>query len=70
MTVKGSALKVGDVIEVWWAPKRDTILTLKPYNGNLKDLWPEGAQLAYFAQCTGGMTIENHATYTVLNRDA
>jgi hypothetical protein len=64
--VRGKSLEVGDVIEVWWAPRRDTITRLKPYKGPLEYLWKEGAQIAYFAQCTGGMTIDNSDVYMVL----
>lgn len=64
--VRGKDLEVGDVIEVWWAPRRDTITRLEPYTGTLQDLFPEGAQIARFAQCTGGMTIDNSDVYVAL----
>jgi hypothetical protein len=66
--VLGSKLKVGDTIEVWWAPKRDTITALSPYTGTLKRLFPKGAQLASFAICKTGMTIENDNYFTVIAR--
>lgn len=56
-TVSGADLRVGDVIEVWWAPNRDTIIGLRPYTGPLAHLWPHGAMLADFAQNKCGMTI-------------
>jgi hypothetical protein len=66
--VRGSELKVGDTIEVWWSMKRDTITALKPYKGPLEYLWPEGARSAKFAVSTLGMTIEPHAAFTVVAR--
>ena len=57
--VKGSELKVGDSIKVWWKPKVDTITALHPYTGPLTHLFPEGAQIAEFAILRGGMTIDN-----------
>ena len=69
MNVLGTELRVGDTIEVWWSPNRDTITSLKPYNGPLSYLWPEGqAQLAEFALSRTGMTIEPHMMFKVLNR--
>lgn len=64
--VFGSDLKVGDVIEVWWTPKRDTITALEPYTGPLAYLFPKGAQIARFAMCSG-MTIDNGDTFVRLN---
>ena len=57
-TVLGADLRVGDVIETWWQPNRDTILSLVPYTGPLIYLFPEGAQIASFA-IGPGMTINN-----------
>lgn len=61
--VSGRALKVGDTIEVWWPPKRDTITALRPYSGAAK--YSEGARIATFAIHTGGMTIDNGGLYTL-----
>jgi hypothetical protein len=61
--VKGSALKVGDTIEVWWAPNRDTITGLRKYDGPLAHLFPDGAKLADFALLKTGMTIDNGNFY-------
>lgn len=66
--LQGSELKVGDVIEVWWQPRRDTITRLVPYKGPLENIFSNGAQLAEFAYLKGGMTIDNNETYEVLSR--
>lgn len=58
-TVLGADLRVGDVIETWWQPNRDTILSLVPYTGPLVSLFPDGAQIAAFAVNKSGMTINN-----------
>jgi len=68
MRLQGSELKVGDTIEVWWAPRRDTITELKPYNGPLAYLFKGGAQLATFALHKSGMTIDNADSYDVIAR--
>ena len=57
--VFGKDLNVGDVIETWWRPNRDTILALRPYNGPLSYLFPQGARLATFAMNKSGMTVDN-----------
>lgn len=64
--VSGSALKVGDTIDVWWQPGRDRIVGLAPYAGPLAYLFKEGAQLATFALLKSGMTIENSLVYEVI----
>lgn len=61
--VYGGELKVGDTIEVWWQPNRDTITELVPYTGKLAHLFPEGAQLASFLILRTGMTIDNSDIY-------
>lgn len=66
--VKGSELRIGDVIDVWWSPNRDTIIDLKPYKGRLAYCFPEGAQLAEFLINKGGMTIDNSDYYKLLVR--
>jgi hypothetical protein len=63
----GSELRVGDVIDVWWAPNRDCITQLRPYNGPIKEL--AGAQLADFAINRIGMTIEAGVLYRVHARN-
>jgi hypothetical protein len=63
---RGAELKVGDTIAVWWRPGRDHIIRLEPYQGRLAYLFPKGAQLAYFALCHSGMTIDNDDVYSVV----
>lgn len=36
MMVHASKIKVGDVVEVWWAPRRDTVIGIHPYKGRLE----------------------------------
>lgn len=57
-TVRGSELRVGDTVKVWWLPNRDTITGLTPYDGPLKGHFPHGASLCAFALNKSGMTIE------------
>lgn len=61
--VRGNELRVGDTIEVWWSPRRDTITNLTPYTGPLKHIFTAGARIALFALNTGGMTIDHNETY-------
>lgn len=68
LQLDGKDLRVGDTIETWWAPGRDTITELRPYRGPLAYLWPEGARIAAFALFKVGMTIEPQADFVVLNR--
>lgn len=63
--VLGRDLKDYDVIDVWWAPNRDTIVKLEEYTGPIK--FDGGAKIAFFAQNEGGMTIINEQYYKVLN---
>jgi hypothetical protein len=55
-TIRGSELKVGDVINTWAGKKR--IVGLRPYTGPLAYLWPEGARIASF-DIGSGMTVAN-----------
>ena len=68
MRTLGKHLKVGDTIEVWWKPGRDTILALEPYHGPLAYLWEEqgGARLATFVINRSGMTIDPGERFTVV----
>ena len=68
VTKRGSELRAGDVIEVWWAPRRDIITALRPYNGPIAEL--RDAFLADFAINRIGMTIEAHMTYRVIASSA
>lgn len=64
----GHELRVGDVIDVWWEPNRDTITKLVPYEGPLKTTVLPGARLADFALNKTGMTIPHGTIYKVFNR--
>ena len=68
MRTLGKHLKVGDTIEVWWKPGRDTILALEPYHGPLAYLWEAhgGARLGTFAINRSGMTIDGGEWFTVV----
>lgn len=67
-SVLGKDLKVGDVVTgLYWSPTHNDVITsLEPYNGPLAYLWPDGAQIARFALCKGGMTIDNEETFEVV----
>lgn len=67
-TITGVDLRVGDTIEVWWNPKRDTITSLRPYNGPLAHLFKDGVSLAEFAILKSGMTIDHGETFTLIAR--
>ena len=64
----GKHLKVGDTIEVWWRPGRDTILAVDAYDGPLAYVWEAqgGARLAAFAINRSGMTIEPGERFIVV----
>ena len=66
--ILGSDLKVGDTIEVWWVPRRDTITALQPYTRPLAHIFPKGALLADFAINQSGMTIERDHDFAVIGR--
>jgi hypothetical protein len=66
--VFGSELRVGDTIETWWAPNRDTITRLVPYRGAHAYMREAGWQIAYFAQHRGGMMINPTASFELLAR--
>lgn len=59
--VRTEQLQVGDTIEVWWRPFRDTIVALRPYEGSLRRLGL--VQIASFALNQHGMTLEAGACY-------
>lgn len=70
--VKGSDLKVGDTLVVWWSlvdrgakRNRDIIRKLTPYTGPLRHLFSDGAQLSDFQFSRAGMTIENGRYYEI-----
>lgn len=55
VTKSTNELKVGDTIEVWWQPKRDTIVSLVDYTGPLECV--KGGKLAEFALNKSGMSM-------------
>lgn len=65
--VQGKALRVGHVIETWWRPHLDVILSLEPYRGPLGHLFPDGAQIASFL-IGPDMTIDNGEYYEKASR--
>jgi hypothetical protein len=65
--VGAADLRIGDVVEVWWKPRRDVITGIKPYTGPLMCLG-EGAKIIEFANCPGGMTLAGDDGMTVLAR--
>lgn len=67
-TILGKDLKVGDVVAglLWSSTHKDVITSLEPYSGPLSYLWKEGAQIARFALCEGGMTIDNGEAFEVI----
>ena len=62
----GHDLKVGDILEVWWRPGRDTITEIEPYKGPLESIFSEGASIAYFAIWHLGMTIPHTEAFKVI----
>jgi hypothetical protein len=71
MITLGKNLRVGDTIEIWWRPGRDTITRLTPYTGPLRNLWDchGGARLAEFALSKTGMTIDPQSEFNVLTHE-
>lgn len=66
MTKTTEQLRVGDTIEVWWTPGRDTITALKPYGGSLLETLGLGTKIAEFALSKTGMTLEAGAVFKVI----
>lgn len=67
-TILGKDLRVGDVIETWWAPYRNRIDHLTPYVGPLAKTVLPGTRIASFAVGNLGMTIEAGAQFQVFSR--
>lgn len=71
LRVFGKDLRVGDLIRPWGG-RTATISALRPYTGNLKHLWSDGARIADFAPGsefgTKGMTIDPWASFEVVSR--
>lgn len=69
--VKGSDLKIGDILRVWWNDPEemeiecgDRIKELSPMKTFL-NCFAEGVQLASFEYLHSGMTIDNAGYYTI-----
>ena len=65
--VKGSDLRIGDTIKVWWKPNRDTIIQFDEHS-NPNGIFKNGARVAQFAILKPGMTIDNDAYFDVIFR--
>lgn len=65
MQVKAEDLCVGDTIEVWWKPGKDTITAISPYDGNLSDIM---CGVATFALSEVGMSLEIGSYFEVVGR--
>ena len=63
--INGKDLRVGDTIDVWWKPGRDTITELRPYVGPYASFI---CSVAYFAINKVGMSIEAEKCEIVYNR--
>lgn len=64
--LKGTDLRIGDTVDVWWGVGRDTIVSMRPYTGPLAEL--AGARVAEFAVNQRGMTIDPGALFEVFHR--
>jgi hypothetical protein len=64
--VSTEGIRPGDVLAVWWPPKRDVVVSITDYDGPLECL--RGARIAQFASNTLGMTLELGAAHEVLVR--
>jgi hypothetical protein len=66
-SVLGRELRKWDVMKVWWAPCRDTIVRLEPYRGAYENdpEW-KGVRTAYFVQLRVGMTIFPNEDFEVM----
>jgi len=59
--IDAQSVRVGDVLGVWWKPRRDAVVKLAPYDGPLPEL--VGGQVATFAS-GARMTLEPGARFT------
>lgn len=64
--VRGEELQVGDTVEVWWQPKRDTVVAFRPHTGALA-AEVCGVRIADFA-LGGAVTITPDDTFEVIAR--
>jgi hypothetical protein len=59
-------VKVGDVLEVWWAPRRDIVTAIAPYRGPLECM--QGGWIFTFAllPVKGGMSVAPGDTFQMI----
>jgi hypothetical protein len=60
---KSAELKVGDLVEVWWKPKKTLIMSLRPHPKYNEMFGVDGAMIGDFSGIE--MTIEPHQLYKV-----
>lgn len=55
-TIEAQDVKVGDILEVWWNPSRDTVTAIRSYQGPLECM--QGGWIFEFALLPSrGMTV-------------
>lgn len=56
-TIAANQVKVGDTVEVWWRPRRDTVTAIEPYKGPLECM--QGGWIFKFAllAAKNGMSV-------------
>lgn len=64
--ISGDSLKVGDTIEVWWKPNRDTITKIEPYDGPMRKYGITG--ILRFALNPTGMSFCDDDDFTLISR--
>ncbi len=74
--ISGKELQVGDTIEVWWAPRRDTIVSFRKHSAPAEwyaslhgsPIEPGSVRIAEFALLKGGMTVFPADQYELIAR--
>ena len=59
----GTELKIGDLVEVWWKPKKALFMSLRPHPKYKEMFGVDGAMIGDFSGTE--MTIEPHQLYKV-----
>lgn len=55
-------VRIGDVLEVWWSPRRDTVTDINPYRGPLACM--QGGWVFSFALLPSkDMTVDSEDTF-------
>ena len=67
ITKRGTELKPGDIVKVWWGRKKETLLETRPHPNYKEMFGVDGAMIGNF----GGteMTIEPHMIYETYTAD-